>query len=69
MPAILTEDLAAEWISDVLPEERITKNATYQMPSKKMHAYPLQKDFIKSEDPLKETSYSHIPALVFEDAI
>ena len=69
MPAILTEDLAVEWISDGLTEERITEIATYQIPSKKMHAYPLHKDFMKSDDPLKETTYSHIPALVFEDAI
>lgn len=69
MPTILTEDLAAEWISDGLSEQRITEIATYQMPSNMMHAYSLHKDFMKSEDPLKETTYSHIPELVFEDAI
>lgn len=69
MPTILTEDLAAEWISDGLSEERITEIATYQIPSKQMHAYSLHKDFMKSEDPLKETTYSHIPSLVFADAI
>lgn len=69
MPTILSEDLAAEWISEGLSEERITEIATYQISSKEMHAYQLEKDFMKSDDPLKETTYSHIPELVFEDAI
>ena len=69
MPTILTEDLAAEWISDGLSEERITEIATYQIPSKEMDAYTLEKDFIKSDEPLKQVTYSHIPELVFEDAI
>ncbi len=69
MPTILTEDLAAEWISDGLSEERITEIATYQIPSKQIHAYSLDKDFMKSENPLEEIHYSHIPALKFEDAV
>jgi hypothetical protein len=40
MPAILTEDLAAEWISDGLSEERITEIATYQIPAKKCTPIP-----------------------------
>jgi putative SOS response-associated peptidase YedK len=69
MPTILTEDLAAEWISDGLSEERITQIATYQMHTKEMHAYLLDKDFQKSDDPLKEVSHPDVPHLVLEDGV
>ncbi len=43
MPTILTEDLVAEWISDNLSEQRITKLATFLFPATEMNAYIYKK--------------------------
>ena len=45
MPTILPKELAGEWISNDLSEERITALATYQIPSEKMKATLIAKDF------------------------
>jgi TolB-like protein len=66
---MLTEDLAAEWISDGLSEDRITELATYKLPSSAMSAYTLDREFMKSDDPLKQISYGNVPDLVFEDGV
>lgn len=64
MPAILTDTLAGEWISDGLTEERITEIATFQYPAEQMEAWPIQKDFKTALDPLEEYTYGpELPAL------
>ncbi len=45
MPTILTPELAGEWISDGLSEERITQIATFKYPAELMEAWPIQKRF------------------------
>ncbi|MDB5191863.1 MAG: response-associated peptidase [Segetibacter sp.] len=45
MPTILTPELAGEWISDGLTEERINEIATFQYPAEDMEAWPIHKDF------------------------
>lgn len=62
MPAILTPQLAGEWISDGLTEERITEIATFQYPSEEMEAWPIQKDFKTAANPLEMADYQDLPA-------
>jgi len=57
MPTILTPQLAGEWISDGLPEERITELATFQYPSEQMEAWPIQKEFKTALDPTEVFVY------------
>lgn len=64
MPCILTEELAGEWISDGLTEERITEIATYQIPAEEMEAYTIQKDFKTALDPTERYEYEDLLALV-----
>ncbi len=45
MPAILTKELAEEWITDDLSEEQIKKIATYQYPAEQMSAHTVAKAF------------------------
>lgn len=63
MPAILPEQLAYEWITNDLPEDRIRKLATYKMPSEYMNAYTISKNFKTSEDPLMPYDYPELPPL------
>jgi putative SOS response-associated peptidase YedK len=63
MPTILTEDLAYEWIMNDLSEERIKEIAAYQLPSQKMVAHTIAKDFKTAEDPLAEFKYEELPAI------
>jgi len=44
MPAILTEDLAWEWLFGNLNEERISEIAGYQFPAEQMEACTISKD-------------------------
>jgi len=60
MPLILTDELAAEWISDI-PQQRIKEIATFQIPAEEMEAYTIQKNFRESQEPLPFTY--DIPAL------
>jgi putative SOS response-associated peptidase YedK len=68
MPAILTPELAGEWISDGLSEERITQIATFQYPSHMMEAWAIQKDFRNALDPVEEFVYGpELPPLVLDE--
>lgn len=57
MPTILTNELAGEWISSGLSEERITAIATFQYPYSDMEAWPISKDFKIASDPLEAFDY------------
>jgi putative SOS response-associated peptidase YedK len=65
MPVILPTELAEEWITPGLSEQRIDELATYQYPSENMKAWTVGKDLKKSETPSKEFDYGEIvPALI-----
>ena len=63
-PTILTEDLAMEWLFMKPDEKRITEIATYQLPWENFKWYTLAKDFLSSNDPLKEYAYTNVPPIV-----
>ena len=63
MPTILTNQLAAEWISKDISEERISELATLQFPADHMEAWAIQKDFKTALNPLEPFSYEELPAL------
>ena len=63
MPAILSDDLAYEWLLGDLPEERITEIARSQYPASKMEAYSIAKDFREALEPAKPFVYEDLPAL------
>lgn len=62
-PAILTEDLAFEWIFGNLPENRIKEIAAYQLPSEYMWAYTIRKDFKTAPNPLEPFEYEDLPEI------
>lgn len=64
MPLILTEDLAREWISDGLTEQRIQEIASFQFPSSQMEAITIEKHFRAAEDPTVPFDYPELPELV-----
>jgi putative SOS response-associated peptidase YedK len=64
MPCILTEELAGEWISDGLTENRINEIATFQIPSDQMDAHPIRKDFLTALDPTEKFVYKDLGELV-----
>jgi putative SOS response-associated peptidase YedK len=64
MPVILTDELAGEWISDGLTEERITEIATFQIPEEQMEVWTLHKDFRTAEEPTEKFHYEDLPQLV-----
>jgi putative SOS response-associated peptidase YedK len=63
MPTILTPELAGEWISDGLTEERILEIATFQYPAEQMEAWPIQKDFKTALNPAEAFEYVDLPGL------
>jgi hypothetical protein len=65
MPTILTEELAWEWVMKELSEDRIKEIASFQIPSEKMYAHPIRKDFKFAEEPCNEEAYPELPALEF----
>lgn len=65
MPTILTPQLAGEWISDGLSEERIFEIATFQYPAELMEAWPIHKEFKSASDPTEAYKYENLPELVF----
>ena len=65
MPTMLTEDLAWEWIFGELPEKRILEIAAFQIPSKEMEAYTIDKQFRTAEDPLIPCEYQTLTPLVY----
>ncbi|CAN5540234.1 SOS response-associated peptidase [soil metagenome] len=64
MPAILTSELAGEWISDGLTEERITEIASFQLPAAQMTAHTIKKDFLSVSDADEHFEYQGLPALM-----
>ncbi|MEO6838729.1 MAG: SOS response-associated peptidase family protein, partial [Ginsengibacter sp.] len=65
MPVILSQELAGEWITDGLTEERITELATNQYPAEEMEAYTIQKDFRSALDPGEAFQYEELEQLVY----
>jgi len=63
MPTILTEELAYEWIMNDLSEERIKEIASFQIPSEKMFAHTISKDFKFADDPIAAFEYAELPSL------
>ena len=63
MPTILNDDLAWEWMFGKLDEKRISEIARWQLPWQELRYYTLAKDFLNSNDPLKEFVYPDLPAL------
>ncbi|MEP6949567.1 MAG: SOS response-associated peptidase family protein [Ginsengibacter sp.] len=57
MPTILNEDLAAEWISEGLSEQRITQLATHQIKSEEMEYWNIPKNFKDLPDPTIKFCY------------
>lgn len=57
MPTILSEDLAAEWISEGLREERITQLATHKIKSEEMEHWNIPKNFKDLPDPTIKFCY------------
>lgn len=62
-PCILTNDLAEEWISNDLTEERIMKIASHQFESKKMKAYSIDKNFKTAKEPTLAVEYEELTPL------
>jgi putative SOS response-associated peptidase YedK len=65
MPAILTEELAFEWIFGEIDEKRIAEIAAFQYCSEEMEACTISKDFRTALDPAEPFSYEELPALEF----
>lgn len=63
MPTILTEELAAEWISDGLSEQRITEIATLKISAEEMKAHTIHKEFKTALDPTEHFAYADLPEL------
>jgi putative SOS response-associated peptidase YedK len=63
MPTMLTDDLAWEWMFEKLPEKRISEIARWQIPWENLSYYTLAKDFLSSNDPLKEFVYPELSLL------
>ncbi len=63
MPTILTEELAAEWITAGLSEQRISELATYKIGSEAMKVRSIRKDFKTAIDPTEEFTYAELPKI------
>lgn len=66
MPAILTEDIAYEWLFGDLTEERINEIGRYQFNAGNMEFCTVAKDFRDSSEPDKEFEYKELPAVSIE---
>lgn len=64
MPTILPGDLAEAWLYHDLTDQQILDIANFQIASAEMKATPLDKDFLKKENPFERTVYPEVPALV-----
>jgi len=64
MPTILPGDLAEAWLYHDLSEQDILDIANYQVGSEEMIATPLDKDFLKKENPHERVIYKEVPELV-----
>ncbi len=65
MPAILTDDLAWEWLLGDPDESRIAEIGSFQFPSQEMEAYTIAKDFRETPDPSQFYEYEDLPVLSF----
>jgi len=65
MPTILPGDLAEAWLYKDLSDQDILDVANYQCASAEMIATPLNKDFLKSENPHTPVIYKEVPELVY----
>ena len=65
MPAILPGDLAEAWLYKDLSDQDIFDIGNYQTASADMIATPLNKDFLKSENPHAPVIYKEVPELVY----
>ena len=65
MPTILPGDLAEAWLYNDLKDQDILDIANYQVASAEMIAIPLDKDFLKKENPHEEVVYKEVPELVY----
>lgn len=63
MPAILTEDLAYDWLLGDLDEKRINDIATFQISSSEMKSYTIAKDFKESLSPTTPFTYKDLKAI------
>ena len=65
MPSILPGDLAEAWLYKQLTDQDILDVANYQIASAEMIAIPLNKEFLKNENPHSEVLYKEAPELVY----
>ncbi|HVG14295.1 MAG TPA: SOS response-associated peptidase family protein [Chitinophagaceae bacterium] len=65
MPTILPGDLAEAWLYNNLTDQNILDIANYQIASAEMIAIPLDKDFLKKENPHESVIYKEAPELVY----
>ena len=65
MPTILPGDLAESWLYHDLADQDILDIANYQCASIEMIATPLDKDFLKKENPHARVIYKEVPELVY----
>jgi putative SOS response-associated peptidase YedK len=68
MPTILPGDLAEAWLYQDLSEQEILDIANYQAASMDMVATPLDKDFLKKENPHERVVYKEVPELVYSQS-
>ncbi len=65
MPTILPGNLANAWLYNDLTDQDILDIANYQVASAEMIAIPLDKDFLKKENPHEQVVYKEVPELVY----
>jgi putative SOS response-associated peptidase YedK len=65
MPTILPGNLAEAWLFNDLADQEILDIANYQVASAEMIATPLDKDFLKKQNPHERTVYNEVPDLVY----
>ena len=65
MPTILPGDLAEAWLYNDLSDQDIVDIANYQAASAEMIATPLDKDFLKKDNPHERIIYNEPPELVY----
>lgn len=65
MPTILPGNLTEAWLYHDLSDQEILDIANYQVASAEMIATPLDKDFLKKQNPHERTLYKEVPELVY----
>lgn len=65
MPTILPGDLHKDWLSPDLSIDNILDLCNYQTATAQMKATPLDKDFLKKENPHERTVYAEAGELVY----